>query len=359
MLASECRTLNMEVARWFYVPAFPTSVGHLNQFRDGSDYADLAASYDYLAEVHANLLETSPYYSRKNGTDHIFAISHDIGSCLAPVWISQSSVMLQVLADGATSSIVRRYLGKTGGVRCGWGEEPKYDMYLALTRYICVEFDADISLDPEVKGDPARQEFIDRSLQGPCFVAGKDIVIPPFIGERYSLSLDAYFNKREKDIDFYFRGSVLPMPYSFGVRQWLSEKGLAFDFLVNNEALTNDDLYWRELTRSLFCFSPPGWFEWSPRTYQAIAAGCIPVVIKEKETRMPFEGFVSWNNFAVFVDLENYVEEVEALMGEVKRGEWDLRIEKMQAELKRVWRVFTYGDSGGGGGEEGGREFLW
>lgn len=34
MLASECRTLNMEVARWFYVPAFPTRCDEAERSED-------------------------------------------------------------------------------------------------------------------------------------------------------------------------------------------------------------------------------------------------------------------------------------------------------------------------------------
>ena len=129
------------------------------------------------------------------------------------------------------------------------------------------------------------------------------------------------------------------------MRQWLDENGLALPFLVDGTTLSSDDLYWRELTSSTFCLSPPGWFQWSPRTYQAIAAGCIPVLVQNKTTALPFDdnAGVDWTKFAVILDLENFEDELEALVG---GRHPDLQeTKRMQAELKRVWRAFTYSSS--------------
>ncbi|GMH96715.1 hypothetical protein TrST_g8854 [Triparma strigata] len=310
-----CTTSDKDDADFFYVPIFPSSIAHMTQYTSSSSHASLSSSYTSLSSFHTHLLHHSPHYVKNNGTDHIFTIGHDVGACLCPRWMGES-VFLQVMGSG--DDVV---IGRRGNV---------------LRKYL------EISLE-EGEGE---EGIIGRSGGGGCFPR-RGVVVPPFIGERYSLSLDEHFNRKEggKDIKYYFRGSVLQMPYSFGVRQWLSREGLARDFIVNTETLTNDDLYWKELTSSVFCFSPPGWFEWSPRTFQAIAAGCIPVVIKSAGTRMPFERFLDWNEFSVFIDLDDFEREITEFIASVDRGEWNERIIAMQQKLKEVWRAFTYGSN--------------
>jgi len=316
LLRSSCRTTNQSEAQLFYVPTFGSFVAHRNQLLSNSTSAALLDAYHHHARAHAALLESESsayYYRRKNGTDHVFTISHDIGSCLAPAYMARSSRFLQVHSEKGSLASAQRVFE-----------------YLS------------ISIDNHVEA----AELAKRPFQFPCYSPETgDVVVPPFIGERYSLAIDEFLKKeqrQERTMKFHFRGSLLPMPYSYGVRQWLNETGLALPFLSDGTTLSSDDLYWRELTSSTFCFSPPGWFQWSPRTYQAVAAGCIPVLIQNRTTALPFEGNkgIEWSKFSVILDLENFEDELEAFVGGLHPDPDEIK--RMQAELRRVWRAFTY-----------------
>merc|ERR1711871_1898245 len=84
--------------------------------------------------------------------------------------------------------------------------------------------------------------------------------------------------------------------YGRGIRNVLFE---AFDndqdIFVRNH-IPHDE-YKRKLKSSKFCFNAPGWAVWSPRTDEAIAAGCIPVILTDGTPmiEMPFEQILDWN----------------------------------------------------------------
>ena len=316
LLKHPCRTFDKAQAELFYVPSFGTFVSHRNQQLSNSTSADLFSGFLHHAAVHEALLSSEGsayYYRRRNGTDHVFTIAHDIGSCLAPAYMARSSRFLQVYGEPHSSMSAVR-----------------------VQEYLMIS----------IANHHEATELLDRPFQFPCYDPSKDVVIPPFIGQRASLAIDELLTREQRSFKtnkYHFRGSLLPLPYSYGVRQWLEENGLRQPFLepLQSSTMTSDDVYWRELTSSTFCLSPPGWFQWSPRTYQAIAAGCIPVLIQNKTTQLPFESSVDWSKFALILDLENYEEELRTFIdGGHPDGEL---VQFMQEELARVWRKFTYG----------------
>jgi len=54
-----------------------------------------------------------------------------------------------------------------------------------------------------------------------------------------------------------------------------------------------------------FCLSPRGDTSSSKRTYESIAAGCIPVIIAD-DLRLPFARRLQWDTFSVRVSLIYY-----------------------------------------------------
>jgi len=58
--------------------------------------------------------------------------------------------------------------------------------------------------------------------------------------------------------------------------------------------------YLKKMLRATFCLSPRGDTSSSKRTYESIAAGCIPVIIADG-LRLPFERWLDWTAFSVRV----------------------------------------------------------
>ena len=69
---SPCAVTDPTQASFFFVPVYPTLIAH-----SAVHGVNLQRAYSYTTEVHEALLRTSPYYSRRNGTDHIFVVAHD------------------------------------------------------------------------------------------------------------------------------------------------------------------------------------------------------------------------------------------------------------------------------------------
>tara|TARA_B110001452_G_scaffold112286_1_gene93170 strand:- start:292 stop:1533 length:1242 start_codon:yes stop_codon:yes gene_type:complete len=62
--------------------------------------------------------------------------------------------------------------------------------------------------------------------------------------------------------------------------------------------------YVEELLDSVFCLCPHGWAHWTPRFFEAIQTGCLPVLFKEASALpniLPFEGAISYASFVLVV----------------------------------------------------------
>lgn len=93
--------------------------------------------------------------------------------------------------------------------------------------------------------------------------------------------------------------------YSHGVRQDLLQRyGGGADARVRfvRGRMRAED-YQAMLSSSEFCLCPQGWAPWSPRLYDAIAAGCIPVLFEAPHFTMalPFHQLIDWESFIVRV----------------------------------------------------------
>jgi hypothetical protein len=352
-LSHACRTINAAQADYFYIPAYPSMLAHFKLGHVGFEYALLPETYQFLAQVEAWLDLKKKRSGSSNNKPHLLAIAHDIGSCLAPFSLSEKVIFLQTYNDD---------------------EEEAKD----VTRYL------ERSTDPS---NNDRRQLLHRPSQGPCFNATKDIVIPPFIGEREQIARDEAaasnpFHKQQqqqRDWLLYFRGSVYPdEAYSGGIRQWMKKQSAAIRNIDNNDDSSNDSIglddeqhfyfdllsdkkmYWRELRRSVFCICVGGWVNWSPRLYQSVAAGCIPVFIvtnkEEKEgdkknekirTFLPFEDTINYSEFSLsfsFDELKNG--EMILRLRALKEGNDDTaggnNLKAMQEKLRSAWRMYTY-----------------
>lgn len=180
------------------------------------------------------------------------------------------------------------------------------------------------------------------------FTPHKDLTIPPDLsGYGFSSVYELPLSKRpQKQWLAHFGGTVLPLNltdergshYSKGVRQYIKEHfSHDKDFRVTG---TRVNTYVNDMMSSIFCLCPEGWHAWNPRPYQAVQLGCIPVLLSE-EIELAFEEVIDYSKFMLRVRPSD-VAKLKSILLSVSQDE----IENMQREMKRIWRLFTYGPRG-------------
>lgn len=108
------------------------------------------------------------------------------------------------------------------------------------------------------------------------------------------------------------------------------------DFVFAEKAST----YASELRRSIFCIIPRGNTPWTKRFFDAVLAGCIPVVLSDPIS-FAFEHLVNFHRFTLKLP-----EREGARLAEVVRAVTPEQVERMGAELLRWRRAFDYGERG-------------
>ena len=135
------------------------------------------------------------------------------------------------------------------------------------------------------------------------FRPGHDITIPAFRDFRWAQELLGEHSKRptrffswltrRKDDDrrpiyAYFRGTInKEWLYSHGVRQQLPALAATNPdryFIKNGHS----DFYWTEVVRARFILCPAGWEPWSPRLFDGIVSGALPILLTDQWI-VPFE----------------------------------------------------------------------
>eukprot|EP00924_Labyrinthula_sp_SR-Ha-C_P012778 snap_masked-scaffold_78-processed-gene-0.45-mRNA-1 protein AED:1.00 eAED:1.00 QI:0/-1/0/0/-1/1/1/0/1077 len=227
-----------EEAEYFFIPVLATFFMH--SFKPD---VGLAGGFDL---VHRAIAAVKENFNIKNWEEHVILVSHDLGGCL-------------VHEDYNEIHILQPFL-----------REELIDIEL-------------LQLDPGVK----MHRNLSHRLRQPCFRGDKDLTLFPFIGSKEYLQSITLARTRPNVA--YFRGTVQPKEdkksyvYSTGVRQelFMQKSDLKkAGVKIFGVSLPLYQEYLFELSQSKFCLSPPGWVSWSPRFYQAIYAGCIPVVFE-------------------------------------------------------------------------------
>lgn len=91
---------------------------------------------------------------------------------------------------------------------------------------------------------------------------------------------------------FSFPGVFSFIPSSRGVRQSLKRMSASEPHLVVREGHSAD--YLVELAQATFALCPSGWSDWSPRVFEAMAMGAVPVIYADG-IRLPFEDAIDYS----------------------------------------------------------------
>jgi hypothetical protein len=131
------------------------------------------------------------------------------------------------------------------------------------------------------------------------FAAEKDISIPTY----RSHHLGRYSSP--KRITAYFRGAVHNNKlYSKGIRQQLMK--IQSNMFLLREG--HSEFYWIEQMSSKYTLCPPGWQEWSPRFFDSILAGSVPVLFEGEEWLIPFHDVIPYRKFVLYCNVNTIVQ---------------------------------------------------
>ena len=303
---SSARTLDPREADLFYVPVY-TACKYL-----GAPYFGVDPWFGKRMTKQAikYIKQEFPFWRRHNGADHIFAMTYDYGACFEYKYSKANAAgVLRDVNNAILLSIIS---------------------------------DASVS----------------------CFRPSIDVPIPTFIGHSNKLLTPlpkpALLGKRtvassiqtgrirdsdteQRDWFAYFQGqkewAIDHDPeYSNGIRKLIFAQYSGDPLFHLGEGKTPQ--YVENLRRSVFCLCPRGFAVWSPRPYESIASGCIPVIIADN-MHLPFSfkgSGIDWREFSVMIP-ESRVREGGDSGTQLKRILLSITPEAILAKQRALRRV--------------------
>ena len=152
---------------------------------------------------------------------------------------------------------------------------------------------------------------------------GYDVVIPPFtrLIPSSSLSSDVSRVVKNKKHLLFFAGTLGNTITSTSARPLLSAlaidieekhkynrttkiEGEQYDTLIVIDGHQKPHEYIKSIQSSVFSLCPEGYFPWSPRFYDAIQLGAIPLILADNIV-LPFERFIDWPSFSAKMNVSN------------------------------------------------------
>ena len=152
---------------------------------------------------------------------------------------------------------------------------------------------------------------------------GYDVVIPPYtrLIPNNSLTQNVTTLVKHKTRLLFFAGALDHMVAEnsarallWNLRENVTEsqkrnvtiqiKGKRYDALVVIDGHQTDNEYMDSIQSSAFYLCPEGFYPWSPRFYDAIQLGAVPLVLADNIV-LPFERFIDWLSFTAKVNVSN------------------------------------------------------
>ncbi len=307
LLKSPLRTKDPEEANLFYVPLYISCFMHARATNFYSANDMVQKSLHWVQRKH-------PFWNRTLGRDHVWTFTHDIGACVAPFRTMRHSI----------------FITNTGEL---------HDRSRAMAYYTGM-------YSPDYQ-----QKKRDMSL--PCYTPWKDIVAPPMINDQ-SL-IDSKGGSKEghhkRTVLASFRGTILTggtwSMYSRFIRQkWKTlyegDEEIHITAVHPREGMGSREkatkyakTYREDFLNSKFCLCPPGWATWTPRLYEALLLGCVPVVVAD-DNALPYARTLDYSKFSVHI-AEKHATKLRTILKAAEK-----QIDQLRQGMKDVWANFVY-----------------
>lgn len=152
---------------------------------------------------------------------------------------------------------------------------------------------------------------------------GYDVVIPQFTPLKLNAStlrnLTTILQKKKRL--FFFAGNLAHSMNDQSARSLLSSlwknirgkqrynmtidiQGKQYDTMMVIDGHMKPIEYIESIQSSIFSLCPEGFLPWSPRLYEAIQIGAIPIILADNIV-LPFERFIDWSSFSTKINVSN------------------------------------------------------
>jgi hypothetical protein len=134
--------------------------------------------------------------------------------------------------------------------------------------------------------------------------------------------------------------------YSLGVRQYFDSvlRDKEPDFQIQMGARSHT--YEKDITGSKFCLCPEGWHAWTPRPYEAVLLGCVPVIVSDR-IDLALTDIIDWSRVVVHIPIARTHDIPRILRGISDEAIW----EKLEAG-RRIWPLISHHRKWGGVAQE-------
>ena len=305
-----------------------------------------------------------PYWDRKGGADHIFALSNDDGRCL---YLDVKEVSKAIfLTHWGRIGLSDDGVNKNCNLLDRWGAECDPTMRMAQ-----------VALSAEPYG---------KDGWFPCHIPGQDIVVPATFAEAYVPTPDGRHQHTKKVRTPYLHDDLKGLPrdkllfYSgkidwakdmpeFKDKPWIyagysnGARQTVYRLFANNPHMALNakhtyESYWKQLSTAIFGVAAAGYGH-GGRFKVCATRGCIPVLIQDG-IRHEFEDQIEIEKYSLRIPtwFTHKLEDVLILFNQSGR------VGEMQKALDCAWRFHWWrrgdgkgGEQGMGGGEGEGRAF--
>lgn len=282
---SKARTWDPAVAELFYIPVLPTRFLHMTLSSTVLWPEAVNKSGEYVREA-LSIVKQQPYWARRNGRDHFFAVTADAARCAHLVQLPRSV----------------------------WGD-------ISIVQHL-----GDLAL---------------RQHGWPCYDPDADILLPGYLPEDVAPFTPVLGKQRKINVLYRFGTSGPTAEHKYhdrlirpALRKHFERKPVALsDWTLRNK---NDTL--QDMTEAIFCVCPPGIVAHTSRFWKAIRRGCIPVTFF-KGYDLPFAGVIDYSAATVNIAPDNIATMSSVLIDLLNSPARLLALQQNleQIQLKLIW----------------------
>lgn len=325
LLDSKFRVLQPEQADLFYVPVYTALSLNLH----GAEADRRFKARQLVVDAVTSMRKMGPYWNRNNGRDHVWTFSYDHSACLdfslGRAIDEKAPEILRLIGE----SIFLQYDGEIGSP-C----HPK-DTTIIIPTTIHKELDSMNQSSPRSTKVHFRGSTSIHHEADPWYE-----IYMLYGGEEDQQRMRREIYRPEKNMTSETE-LTRDRVYSNGVRQKMQRlfstgtQPSKDGWLVTNET---SNLVFEEMLNSKFCLSPRGFAAWSMRTFEALALGCIPVILSD-DNHLPFEDRIDWPSISVRVQ-ESDLPKLKKILGRMSEAE----ISAKQKAIAQTWPLLSWTD---------------
>lgn len=248
---SPARTWDPAAADLFYIPVLPTKILHMTLSSTVNWHEAVNKSGEYVQEA-LSIVKQQPYWAKRNGRDHFFAVTADSARCTHLVRLPRSV----------------------------WGD-------ISVVQHL-----GDLRL---------------REDGWPCYDPDADILLPGYLPEDAVPLVPVFGKQRKINVLYRFGTSGQTAGHKYHDRYIRPELRKHFErnaVAMSDWTARDKDDTLQDMTEAIFCVCPPGVVAHTSRFLKAIRRGCIPVTFF-RGYDLPFADVIDYSAATVNIAPDN------------------------------------------------------